>query len=65
MDCGRTVEMAKAINNIRREVERLRDLGAGINCVEKNIERMSACLRMLELNVNDAVDLATAGDKNS
>lgn len=57
LDYGRMVEMAITISSIRQEMDRLRDLGAGVNCVEKNIDRMSACLKMLELDISDAVEV--------
>ncbi len=60
LDYGKTAEMAKTIAVIRRELDKLKDLGTGINCVEKNVERISACLKMLELNVNDTVDCESA-----
>lgn len=56
IDYGKTAEMAKTISNIRRELDNLKDLGTGINCVEKSVDRISACVKMLELNVNDTVD---------
>lgn len=57
LDQSRICQMAGLIVKIKCEMDKLRELGSGINCVEKNIERMSACLKMLELNVNDAADI--------
>lgn len=54
---GTVLEMARTITEIRQLFDILLELGNGINCVEKNVERMSACLKMLELNINDAADL--------
>lgn len=56
LDYDKTYEMAKTITNLRQELDKLKELGNGINCVEKNIERISACLKMLELNINDTID---------
>lgn len=50
----RVAELARAVTDLRDRLERLRELGSGINCVEKNLDRISACLRMLELNIIDA-----------
>lgn len=36
---------------------RLKDPGSGINCVDRNVERISVCLKMLELNVSDTRDI--------
>lgn len=57
LNCGPVQEMARTITEIRQLFDRLTELGNGINCVEKNVERMSACLKMLELNINDAAEL--------
>lgn len=59
IDNRTAAEMANTITIIRQNLERLRELGSGIPCVEKNAERMSACLKMLELNVNEALDVLT------
>lgn len=61
IEYARILEMAEVIGDIRLRLERLKDLGAGINCVDRNIERMSACLKMLELNVSDTEDILSPG----
>ena len=58
IDNRTAAEMVNTISIIRQNLERL-ELGSGIPCVEKNVERMSACLKMLELNVNEALDVLT------
>jgi len=50
-------EMANLIANIKKEAEKLKALGSGINCIEKNVIRMSAILKMMELDVSDAADI--------
>lgn len=56
---SKIMELSKNIILIKKEVDKLKDLGSGINCVEKNIERMQACIKMLELNICDVADLMT------
>ncbi|MFZ5650930.1 MAG: hypothetical protein ACOY4I_08745 [Bacillota bacterium] len=56
-DSEKVLEMARTIKEIRQLFDRLLEQGKEINCVERNVERMSACLKMLELNINDAADL--------
>jgi len=58
IDYRTAAEMVNTISIIRENLERL-VLGSGIPCVEKNAERMAACLKMLELNVNEAFDVLT------
>jgi len=53
-------EMANLITNIRNEAEKLKALGSGIKCVEMNVVRMSAMIKMLELNINDVADILDA-----
>ncbi|MDF9406841.1 MAG: hypothetical protein A4E52_00960 [Pelotomaculum sp. PtaB.Bin013] len=53
-------EMANIILNIRQEVDKLKTLGGGYKCVEMNIVRMSAMIKMLELDINDAADVLGA-----
>ncbi|MHB8918972.1 MAG: hypothetical protein ACYC4H_13175 [Desulfocucumaceae bacterium] len=58
---AKILEMAEVIGDIRLKLERLMDLGAGINCVGRNVERMSACLKMLELNISDTEEILRPG----
>jgi hypothetical protein len=55
-------EMADLIASIKEEVETLNELGCicGVKCVEMNIVRMSAMIKMLELNITDAADILEA-----
>ena len=55
-------EMADLIASIKEEVENLNELGCscGVKCVEMNIVRMSAMIKMLELNITDAADILEA-----
>jgi len=50
-------ELAAVITNIKQELNRLLVLGGEINCVERNITRIIAGIKMLELNINDVAEL--------
>lgn len=55
-------EMADLIANIKKEAENLKELGCscGNKCVEMNVVRMYAMIKMLELNITDAADILKA-----
>ena len=48
--------LASKVKALRRNVEAIMEMGAGIPAIEKNAERILADVKMLELNVNDAVE---------
>jgi hypothetical protein len=49
-------EMDEKIKLIRKTAEELNKLGKGIQAVEKNIVRLLASTKMLELNISDFKD---------
>ena len=49
--------MAATVNSLRREAEKLMAVSAGFPTIEKNIERILADVRMLEINVNDVAEV--------
>ena len=49
--------MADIVGSLRRDTEKLREIGAGMPTVEKNAERILAGIKMLEININDVVDI--------
>ena len=53
--------MAKLISDIQKTAAELRELCGGIQAVERNAERILASVRMLELNISDALDIAGGG----
>ncbi|MCG9966541.1 hypothetical protein L9W92_00520 [Pelotomaculum terephthalicicum JT] len=53
-------EIANAISNIMQEVDKLKEMGSGIKCVEMNVVRMSAMIKMLELDITDVADVLGA-----
>ncbi len=62
LDKTKIREMADIIAGIKKEAENLKELGSacGIKCVEMNVVRMSAMIKMLELNITDAADVLEA-----
>lgn len=57
---GRTVkinEMDDKIKLIRKTAEELLAIGGDIEAVKKNLVRLLASTKMLELNVSDGVDI--------
>lgn len=50
-------KMDAKIKEIRKAAEELRELGAGIEAVDKNLVRLLASTTMLELNISDAISL--------
>ena len=49
--------MANIIRSLRRDTEKLREIGASIPSVVKNTDRILADIKMLEININDVVEL--------
>ena len=49
--------MADIISSLRRDTEKLREIGASIPSVVKNTDRILADIKMLEININDVVEL--------
>ena len=49
--------MAATVDSLRREAEKLKSVSAGFPTIEKNIERILADVRMLEINVNDVAEV--------
>jgi hypothetical protein len=47
-------EMDDRIRKMRILAEELKELGKGIQAVEKNVDRILASIRVLELNISDA-----------
>jgi hypothetical protein len=46
-------EMDEIIKKLRQSVDGLRDKAEGIQAVERNLDRISASIRMLEINISD------------
>ncbi len=50
-------EMAEKIAAIRRQAEDLQAISGGIQAVDKNVDRILASVKMLEINVSDLADV--------
>jgi len=50
-------EMSRRIMAIKHNVEALKEISGGIPAVDCNVNRISASLRLLELDVCDIADL--------
>jgi hypothetical protein len=50
-------EMADRILALKQQASELKEMSGGIQAVDRNVDRILACVRMLELNINDVVDL--------
>ena len=49
--------MVAKVDSLRQNAEVLRQMSGGIPTVEKNIDRILANVRMLEINVNDVAEV--------
>lgn len=50
-------EMAGIIREIEGKIRRLREISGGMQCVERNCDRILAGVKMLELNICDVADI--------
>ncbi len=46
-------KMAARIKTIKQEAEKLKTLSGGMPAVDRNVERILASVKMLEINVSD------------
>ena len=51
-------EMAEKIRAIRQSATELQHISGGIQAVQRNVDRILASVKMLEINVSDIVDIA-------
>jgi hypothetical protein len=49
--------MDARIRGLRRTAEELRELGQGIEAVRRNVDRILASVKMIELNVCDVAEV--------
>ena len=49
--------MVTKIRALRRNAEALKEISGGIPAVDKNADRILACVKMLELDISDAAAL--------
>ena len=50
-------EMAQKISSIKQEANELKAMSGGIQAVDKNIDRILASIKMLEINISDLLDV--------
>jgi hypothetical protein len=50
-------KMAQKISAIKQEVNELKAMSGGIQAVDKNIDRILASIKMLEINISDLLDV--------
>jgi hypothetical protein len=50
-------EMVDLIKRLRRSAEELKEKSGGIQAVDRNVDRILANIKMLELNVSDVMEL--------
>ena len=50
-------KMDAKIREIRKAAEELQELGGDIEAVQKNLVRLLASTKMLELNISDAISI--------
>ena len=50
-------KMAQKISSIKKEVKELKAMSGDIQAVDKNIDRILASIKMLEINISDLIDV--------
>ena len=50
-------KMAEKISSIKKEVNELKAMSGDIQAVDKNIDRILASIKMLEINIFDLLDV--------
>jgi hypothetical protein len=50
-------KMAQKISSIKKEVNELKAMSGGIQAVDKNIDRILASIKMLEINISDLLEV--------
>ena len=52
--------MADKIRAIKQSATELKEISGGIQAVDRNVDRILASIRMLEINISDTADLVSA-----
>lgn len=50
-------EMADKIRALKRDATELKEMSGGIHAVDRNVDRILASIRMLEINISDIADM--------
>ena len=51
------VQIVEKIDHLKKAALELKDISGGIQSIERNVERMMACVRALELGFVDVADI--------
>jgi len=51
-------EMVEKIQAIKETATELKNISGGIQAVDRNVDRILASVKMLEINISDIVDIA-------
>ena len=51
------IKMAEKISSIKQLANDLKDMSGGIQAVDRNVNRILASVKMLEINISDLVDI--------
>jgi len=51
-------EMAEKVQAIKEAATELQNISSGIQAVDRNVDRILASVKMLEINISDMVDIA-------
>jgi hypothetical protein len=51
--------MVTKIKALRQNAEALKEISGGIPAVAKNADRILACVRMLEIEINDVAEISS------
>lgn len=49
-------EMDKLIQDAKKKILQLMEISGGMQCVDRNCDRILASIKMLELNISDVVE---------
>ena len=49
--------MVTKIRALRKNAEGLKEISGGIQAVDRNVDRILACVKMLEIDVSDVFDI--------
>ncbi|RJX24371.1 MAG: hypothetical protein C4554_09125 [Dethiobacter sp.] len=49
-------ETGRIIDDIKAKVQRLIEISGGMQCVDRNCDRILASIKMLELNISDVLE---------
>ncbi len=57
MNRGKLKQMDVRIKKIRKAAEELKELSGGIQAVDRNVSRILASVKMLEINISDILEV--------